>query len=108
MASLICMNAPIARPAIAATCCDGSLRSSQSLSSTKPMPAFWPEPAKLKPATVKIEATESASSSRKWRSTVFSTSSVRSWVAPTGSWAWTNMMPWSSSGRNAVGRRTNM
>ena len=58
-------RAPIARPAIAPTCWPGSLRSSQSLSLTKAMPVFWPEPAKLKPTAANIDSTESFSFSRK-------------------------------------------
>ena len=40
-------------------------------------------------------------------STCSSTAQVRSCVAPGGSCTWRDQMPWSSSGRNAVGRRTN-
>ena len=59
------------------------LRSSQSLSLTKAMPAFWPLPAKLKPATVKhrldrVLLVRPGSAARPARSP----SSVRSCVAP--------------------------
>ncbi len=40
-------------------------RSDQSFRRTKAMPEFWPRPAKLKPATVKIDSTASSSSLRK-------------------------------------------
>ena len=40
------------------------LRSLQSFSWMKAMPVFWPEPAKVKPATVKTKSTLSFSSSR--------------------------------------------
>ena len=99
IASLICENAPMARPAIDFTSCPGAWRSSQGSRLTKPMPMFWPWPAKLKPATVKIERTLPFSFSRYWCSTFFSTSTVRSWVAPAGRMTWVNITPWSSSGR---------
>ena len=106
MASRICANAPIARPAIDLTSWPGALRSSQCFRFTKPMPMCWPLPPKEKPATVKMARTVSFSFSRKWSSTFFSTSSVRSWVAPAGSMTWLNITPWSSSGRKEVGMRT--
>jgi len=33
--------------------------------------------------------------------------SVRCWVAPGGVWIKANRMPWSSAGRNALGKRRN-
>ena len=67
---------------------------------------FWPAPPRLKPATVNSPSTASFSSTRKCCSTFFSTSIVRSCVAPAGSTAWTSTIPWSSSGRKALGIRT--
>ena len=55
----------IARPATAAAFSSGRTRSPQGLSFTKAKPAFWPLPAKLKPATEKIESTASFCSTRK-------------------------------------------
>jgi hypothetical protein len=73
----------------------------------KARPAFWPAPAKLKPATVKTACTDSFSSTRKCDRTWSSTAWVRSSGAPGGSWTMVNIVPWSSSGRKALGRRTN-
>ena len=104
IASLIWLKAPIARPATAFTE-SSSPRSSQSLRFTKAMPAFWPEPPKLKPCTVKIDLSAVFSFSMKCFSTFFITSMVRSCVAPTGAFTIVKSEPWSSSGRNEVGRR---
>ena len=71
------------------------------------MPAFWPEPEKLKPCTVNTDSTVFFSSLRKWSCTLSSTWLVRIAVAPTGACTNTSIQPWSSSGRNEVGRRMN-
>ncbi len=79
------------------------LRSFHGRSLTKAKPMFWPLPAKLKPATENTPLTASFWSTRKWCSTWRSTSSVRALVAPGGSCASTNSVPWSSSGRKPTG-----
>jgi hypothetical protein len=106
MASRMEAKMPMARPARASARRSGRSRRFQSLSLTKAMALFWPLPAKLKPATENTDSTASASSSRKWSSTVRRTARVRGWVAPAGNWTWVKMKPWSSSGRKAVGMRT--
>jgi len=93
IASRICWNAPIARRATDATSVPGAVRTLQSFMPTKPSPMFWPPPAKLKPAAVKIERTLSFSFSRKCCSTLRSTLLVRSWVAPAGSVTCVNNTP---------------
>ncbi|MNV43214.1 hypothetical protein D3C71_1349210 [compost metagenome] len=105
-ASLIWPSAPIARPVIGPTPWS-ALRSFQSLSLMKDMPAFWPMPAKLKPCTENTDSTASVSFFRKWSSSWYIASSVRSWVAPTGVCTSAIRMPWSSLGRNELGRRMN-
>ena len=105
-ASLICDSAPIARPVTAITL-SAAPRSLQSLSLTKATPVFWPMPEKLKPCTANTDSTAPASFSRKWFSSRAIDSSVRSWVAPTGPWTIASITPWSSLGRNELGRRTN-
>ena len=107
MASRIWPNTPMARPATTPAFRLAALRSSKSLRRTKARPAFWPAPLKLKPETVNTDCTASFSSIRKWSRTLSSTPRVFSWVAPAGSWTRVIMIPWSSSGRKALGRRTN-
>ncbi|KAG1079883.1 hypothetical protein G6F55_013988 [Rhizopus delemar] len=105
-ASLIWPSAAIARPVIGITPLSAS-RSLQSFSLTKAMPAFCPMPAKLKPCTENTDSTASFSFCRKWFSSAVIDSSVRSWVAPTGACTSAISTPWSSLGRNELGRRTN-
>ena len=85
----------------------GRSRSSQSRSFTNAMPMFWPWPAKLEPETIMHDSTASFSSIRKWSRTRLMTFLVMSSVALAGRMAWTISMPWSSSGRYAVGMRRN-
>ena len=106
-ASLIWPSAAMARPATALTCSSGDSRSLQSFRFTNAMPLFWPVPLKLKPWMEKIAFTASRSFSRKCRSSRSIDCIVRSCVAPTGAITWLNSVPWSSSGRNALGSRTN-
>ncbi len=107
IASLICIRAPIARPATASTCSSAGLRSSQFFRLMNAVAVFCPLPPKLKPCTPNTETTVSFSSSRKCRSTFSSACIVRCWVAPTGVITCANKEPWSSAGRNALGNRTN-
>ena len=83
-------------------------RSSQSRSLMNRMDAFWPRPPKLKPLTANTEVTASFSSSSRYLVASSMTALVRSAVAPDGVWIWAKRMPWSSSGRNAVGMRVNI
>ena len=96
-------SAPKARPASALAEWAGSLRSSQSFSVTKARPAFWPWPEKLKPITPTMLCTSGCF--RMKPSTCCMTDSARSCVAPGGSCTFTMMLPWSSCGRNELGRR---
>ena len=74
---------------------------------TKARPLFWPLPPKLKPCTLKTAFTASCSFSRKCRSSFSIDCIVRSCVAPTGAITWLSRYPWSSAGRNELGRRVN-
>ena len=80
-----------------------AVRSDQSLSVMKASAAFCPCPEKLKPSTLTMPCTSGCL--RMKPSTCFITSSVRSCVAPGGSCTFTSMVPWSSLGRNEVGKR---
>ena len=96
-------SAPMARPAMASAVCSAPARSDQSLRVTKDRPAFCPWPEKLKPITATMFLTSGCLS---MKSSTFSTTAwVRSSVAPGGSWMLTSRLPWSSLGRNEVGRR---
>jgi hypothetical protein len=81
----------------------GPVRSAQSFSVTKASAAFWPWPEKLKPSTPTMLCTSGCLSMKP--STCCITSSARSCVAPGGSCTLTSRLPWSSLGRNEVGRR---
>ncbi|MDT4844248.1 hypothetical protein FQZ97_781990 [compost metagenome] len=96
-------SAPKARPATAWAELPSPERSDQSLSVTKASAAFWPWPEKLKPSTPTMLCTSGCWSMNP--STCFITASVRSCVAPGGSCTLTSKLPWSSLGRNEVGRR---
>ncbi len=104
-ASLTWLSAAMPRWAMEEAADSSSVRSSQSVSLTKAMPAFWPMPAKLKPCTLSTDSTYSDSFSRKWFSSARIDSMVRSWVAPTGVCTIAISTPWSSSGRNELGVR---
>ena len=106
-ASLMPASAIIARPATALMPSSSDSRSLQSLSVTKAMPLFWPLPPKLKPCTLNTDSTVSFSFSRKCCSSFSIDCIVRCWVEPTGVCTWANSMPWSSAGRNELGRRMN-
>ncbi|CFP62707.1 Uncharacterised protein [Bordetella pertussis] len=84
------------------------MRSFQSRSLMNRMAAFCPRPPKLKPLTANTEATDSFSSSSRYLTAASMVAWVRSLVAPAGACTWANRMPWSSSGRNAVGMRMNI
>lgn len=71
----------------------------------KPMPEFWLLPAKLKPEMVIIPATSGCL--RMYPVAWSIDCCVRCWVAPAGVVNITINMPWSSSGRNELGRRQN-
>ncbi|MCY1556598.1 hypothetical protein D9M68_933590 [compost metagenome] len=96
-------SAPKARPATASAELPGAVRSSQSLSVMNASAAFWPWPEKLKPSTPTMLCTSGCWSMNP--STCFITASVRSCVAPGGNCTLTSSVPWSSLGRNEVGRR---
>ena len=89
-ASLICISAPIARPATASACSSGDSRSLQCLRLTNARPLFCPLPPKLKPCTLKTALTASCSFSRKCFSSRSIDCIVRSCVAPTGASTWLN------------------
>ena len=96
-------SAPMARPAMALAECCGPGRSSQGLSVTNEMPAFCPWPENEKPITATMLLTSGCLSMKA--SACSTTARVRSCVAPGGSWMLSRMLPWSSCGRNEVGRR---
>ena len=78
----------------------GDLRSLQSFSSTKPMPAFWPPPLKLKPATVNIDFDRSLLVVEEIVLDLISAlHGALPWWHPTGVCTSMNRNPWSSSGR---------
>ena len=95
--------APVILPATEAASLPGALRWLQSLSMTKPMAMFWPEPVKLKPETPIMLSTSGMDVAICV--TVASVASVRALVAPAGSCMLTISVPWSSLGRKDVGRR---
>ena len=68
-ASLICISAPIARPATALALSPAP-RWSHSLSLMKAMPEFCAEPEKLKPCTENTDSTAFFSLFRKWSSSL--------------------------------------
>ena len=102
-ASRMPLNAPKARPAKACAELPASLRSDQSLSVTNARAAFCPWPEKLKPSTLTMPCTSGCLSTKP--STCCMTASVRSRVAPGGNCTLTSIVPWSSAGKNEVGRR---
>ena len=72
------------------------------------MPAFWPRPLKLKPATVKIDFDRVLLVVEEVvLDLVAAPARCAAMVAPTGVCTSVNRYPWSSSGRKAVGSRKN-
>ena len=87
------MNTRMARPTRAGTRISADVRWSQSFRRTKPMPMFWPLPAKLNPATVMSDSTLLASSCRKCCSIWVKTARVACLEVPTGICTCTKSMP---------------
>ena len=90
------------RPWMAATDVSGVVRSLQSRSFRKPRAMFWPVPAKEKPRTTKTDSTDLASVLANVCWIFFISRSVRSSVAPSGSWDIIMRTPWSSCGTSPV------
>ena len=107
IASFNWLTNPQVRPCKAFRCWCGLVRSVNGFSSTNSKPEFCPRPAKLKPFTAITLLTVSFSFSNKCWVTACSTWSVRAAVAFGGSCTCTNKVPWSSSGKKAVGMRAN-
>jgi len=100
-------RATIALPAMAGALRSCRSRRCQSFNRINTMPLFCARPEKPTPVMVMTVSTASFSFSIKYFSICFVTASVCSSVEPTGIITCASKIPWSSSGRYAVGMRRN-